>query len=91
MSSLKEKVEALLEDFEKGENDDAAFTKSYTESLAFIQLIYLEKSTQFESASEAVKSYQQSGKSSETRLNLKTVFYEILTGLFFSKPVKPRG
>jgi hypothetical protein len=91
MKTLKESCEALLDGFKKGEGNDAAFTKAYSESLPFIQLIYLEESAQFEAASEAVKEFKKSVPSVESRLQLETVFSKILKGLFFANPIEIRA
>lgn len=90
MKTLKESCEVLLDGFKKGESSDAEFTKAYTESLPFIQLIYLEESAQYVSASDAVKDFKKSSPSADSRLKLRTVISDILKGLFFSNPIESR-
>lgn len=88
MKTLKESCEVLLDAFKKGENNDAEFTKAYTDSLKFIQLVFMEESKQFVAVSEAVKAFTSSGRSAETRLQLKTLTTDILNGLFSKRPVE---
>lgn len=88
MKTLKESCEALLDGFEKGEKSNEEFTKAYTESLKFIQLVFMEESKQFVAVTEAVKAYTNSGRSAETRLKLKTLTSDILNGLFSKRPVE---
>lgn len=84
MKNLKEEVERLKEGFEKGEQDPAVFTRTYTESRSMVQLIYSETSEQFVALDEAIQTFLRVGSSFQSRLELKSVCLGIFQVLVFA-------